>query len=140
MEYRRRCTVCGKIYCYTDKDILDNNLNTISASASTLGAVASLFGGTRIDTYALNSQADRYSSKIVNFEQCPSCHSVSTVLLSDEEWAEHQKQAESSGDIVVKTIEINANATVESLLKRAFLFLEDAQWQTADAYFEKFLM
>lgn len=139
MEYRRKCAVCGKIYCYTDKDIRDNNLNSISASVSTLGAAASLFGGTRLDTYALNSQADRYSSKVINFEQCPNCHSMSTVLLTDEEWAELQKQSESSGGIVVKTIEINPNATVESLLKRAYLFLEDAEWQTADAYFEKIL-
>lgn len=139
MEYRRRCTVCGKIYCYTSADLSDNSINSVSATISAVGALASLFGGTRLDTYALNSQTDRYSSKIINFEQCPNCHSVSTVLLSDEEWVELQKQSESSGGIAVKTIDINANATVESLLKRAYLFLEDAEWQTADAYFEKIL-
>ena len=24
MEYRKRCQVCGKIFCYTDKDINNN--------------------------------------------------------------------------------------------------------------------
>ncbi len=32
-----------------------------------------------------------------------------------------------------------ANATVDSLLQRAFLFLEDSQWRSADAYCEKVL-
>lgn len=139
MEYRRKCNVCGKIYCYTSDDLSNNSMNAASATISAVGAIASFFGGTRLDTYALNSQADRYGSKIIKFEQCPNCHSINTVLLSDEEWAEIQKQSESSGGIAIKAIEINTNATVESLLKRAYLFLEDAEWQTADAYFEKIL-
>lgn len=140
MEYRRKCNVCGKIYCYTSNDLSNNNINIISSGLSSISAFASfLGGGTRFDTYALNSQADRYDSKIIKFEQCPSCHSMDTVLLSDEKWSELQKQSGSSGGIAVKAIEINPNATVESLLRRAYLFLEDAEWQTADAYFEKIL-
>lgn len=114
-------------------------MNAATSALSAIGAIASVFGGTRLDTYALNSQADRYGSKIVKFEQCPNCHSMSTVLLSDEEWAELQKQSGSSGSTAIKAVEINPNATVASLLRRAYLFLEDAEWQTADTYFEKIL-
>lgn len=140
MEYRRKCTVCGKIYCYTDADLSNNRLNSASAAISALGAVASLIGGTRLDTYALNSQTERYNSKVVDFNQCPNCHSISTVPISEEEWTELQNQSGASADgTVIRTIEVNSNATVESLLKRAHLFLEDAEWGTADAYCEKVL-
>lgn len=40
---------------------------------------------------------------------------------------------------VKETIFSNSNSTSDSLLKRAFIFLEDNEWQNADEYFEKVL-
>lgn len=136
MEYRRKCNVCGKIYCYTDSDLSNNDVNAIVSNFSALGAVASLFGGTRLDTYALNAQADRYNSKIIDFNKCPDCGSLDTVLLTDEEWHTIQKQATYTP---AKGIDINSNATPEALLKRATLFLEDSEWGMANAYCDQVL-
>lgn len=76
----------------------------------------------------------------------------SLVLKSPEEEAfrEQQKQymeATLSGNSAgvksgiknVKRVEINSNATVESLLKRAYIFLEDEDWDSADSYCEAVL-
>ena len=91
MEYRRRCNVCGKIYCYTDKDLKDNASNATMGLISSVGAIASIFGGTRLDTYAMSSRSDRYSDKIVDYNKCPSCNSTNTTILSDAEWLELQQ-------------------------------------------------
>lgn len=131
MEYRRKCKVCGKVYCYSDLDISDNAANSLVSGLSALGAVASLFGGTKLDTYALTAQMDRYDSKTINFNRCPNCGSLDTILLSDEEWLTIQKEGVHSFS---KQVDINNNATPEALLKRAALFLEDSEWGMAGAY------
>lgn len=110
MEYRRKCTVCGKIYCYSDQDVSNNVANSLATGLSALGAVSSLFGGTRLDTYALNSQTDRYADKVVDFTQCPNCHSRNTVPLTEEELVELQKPLElSAGEQSRQTVILNFN-------------------------------
>lgn len=42
MEYRKRCQVCGKIFCYTDKDINNNAGNAALSALSALGGLASI--------------------------------------------------------------------------------------------------
>lgn len=41
MEYRKKCNVCGKIFCYTDKDVKDNLSNAGLAALESLGSLAS---------------------------------------------------------------------------------------------------
>ena len=142
MEYRRICNVCGKIYCYTDKDLKDNATNSALSALSAIGGLASVFGGTRIDTYALSNQSDRYSEKIVNYDKCPSCNSLDTKIISDEEWVDLQKNGKIQGQSQVvqsKAININSNASEESLLKRIKLFLEESDWESASVYCENVL-
>ena len=132
MEHRRRCTACGNVYCYTDSDIKDSNLNSINSTVSALGALSSLMGGgTLLNAQAFNAQSERYRDKVIDFTRCPHCHSQNTVELSEEEWLKIQRQPEW---ISGKRIEINPNATPQMLLKRAELFLEDSDWLSANAY------
>ena len=128
MEYKKKCNVCGKVFCYTDEDLKNNASNAGLGALSALGGLASaLGGGTIFHTHHLQGQADRYTDKIVDYNQCPYCHSRSlSVFTGDVE--EHTK--------VVKTVNINASASTESLLKRVFIFLEDGEWETANAYCE----
>lgn len=137
MEFRRRCNVCGKIYCYSDQDLKNNTTNSAMAAISAVGAIASIFGGTRLDTYALNSQGDRYSDKVVDYNKCPSCNSTNTSLVTDTEWLEMQQKETAA--IQTKKIDINSNATSDSLLKRTKMFLEEEDWDSASAYCEQIL-
>lgn len=142
MEYRRRCNVCGKIYCYSDEDLSENTSNSAMAKLSAIGGIASIFGGTRLDTYALNNQTDRYSSKVVDYNKCPSCNSSNTSLITDAEWIEMQQKETATAQaqvIQTKKIDINSNATSESLLKRTKMFLEEEDWDSASAYCEQIL-
>ena len=136
MEYRKRCQVCGKIFCYTDKDINNNAGNAALSALSALGGLASIFGGgTIVHTAVNNRNMQYYGDKVVDYSKCPYCGSKSIVNVSDEEWSREQKKLTSEmGN--VRRVEINSNATPEMLLKRASLFLEDEEWNNADAYAE----
>lgn len=136
MEYRKRCQVCGKIFCYTDKDINNNAGNAALSALSALGGLASIFGGgTIFHTAYGNRNSQYYGDKVVDYSKCPYCGSRSIVNVSDEEWIKAQEQLNAEmGN--VRRVEINSNATPEMLLKRAALFLEDEEWSNADAYAE----
>ena len=136
MEYRKRCQVCGKIFCYTDKDINNNAGNAALSALSALGGLASIFGGgTIVHTAVNNRNMQYYGDKVVDYSKCPYCGSRSIVNVSAEEWSKAQEQLTSEmGN--VRRVEINSNATPEMLLKRAALFLEDEEWNNADAYAE----
>ncbi len=142
MEYIRKCNVCGKIYCYSTDDLKENASNAAVGALSAIGAIASVFEGTRWDTYALNSQSDRYTNRVVNYNKCPSCNSTNTILLSEQECKEMQQEniAEiKTQNVQTRKIEINSNATTDSLLKRIKMFLEESEWESASAYAEQVL-
>ena len=125
MEYRKKCNVCGKIFCYTDKDVKDNLSNAGLAALESLGSLAStLGGGTIFHTSYLTGQSNRHSDKVVDFDQCPYCHSRNVSFYSGTDEAEETKTP------IVKTVNINTSASAEALIKRAFIFLEDGEVKT----------
>ena len=131
MEYRKKCNVCGKIWCYTDEDIKQNTKNAGLAALSSIGAVANVFVGTRYDAYEQTKMSDRAISKIRDFSKCPDCGSTEIRDISVEEFGKMQK---SIG--LTKTISINSNASVDSIIKRIELFMEDGAWEDAAVYCE----
>ncbi len=142
MEYRRRCNVCRKIFCYSDKDIEDNAKNTALSAISAIGTIASVFGGTRLDTYALGNRSERYGDKVIDLYKCPFCNSTNTSIITMDEWISEQNKQVSDNQnngIIQKKIDINSNATEESLLKRTKMFLEEEDWESASAYCEQIL-
>lgn len=140
MEYRKKCNVCGKVFCYSDKDLKNNTLNSAMSAVSAIGSLASIFGGgTIFHTAHLNNQTNRYADKVVDINKCPYCNSSNVSFLSDEEWKKLQEGSAADGTAQVSGVaaikaSINAGATTESLLRRAALFLEDEDWDSANAY------
>lgn len=128
MEYKMKCNVCGKVFCYTDEDLKRNASNAGMQALSALGSLAStLGGGTIFHTHHLQGQADRYGDKVVDYNQCPYCHSRSISMFTVDALNDAK---------VSKSTNINTSAPTESLLKRAFIFLEDGDWDSASAYCE----
>jgi hypothetical protein len=135
MEFRKRCRVCGKIYCYTDDDVLKNASNSMMAGVSALGGIASIFGGTRLDTYAMSNRADQYSDKVIDFKKCPNCNSTDIEDLTQEMWDEIQDEQQAAGRVIT----INTNASYEALKTRIVGFIEDRDFASAKAYCNQLL-
>lgn len=139
MEYARRCTVCGKIYCYTDQDLKNNQENAFVGAASAIGAIASIFGGTTYQTFEFNKMSDRSLDKIKDYNKCPNCGSSSTVVLTSDELETYRNNEPVNINANPQMISINTNASPESLVERGMLFLEDQEWDKANIYFENAL-
>ena len=139
MEYARRCAVCGKIYCYTDQDLKNNKENAAAGAVSAIGAIASIFGGTAYHTFEFNKMSDRSLDKVIDYNKCPNCGSSNTVLLTAEELEKYRDNESSSTTVNPQPITINTNASPEALVERGMLFLEDQEWDKANAYFENAL-
>ena len=134
MEFRKRCNVCGTIFCYTDEDLKKNTQNAGMAALNALGGLAStLGGGTIFHTHHLQGQADRHLDKVIDYDQCPNCHSRDLSFLDEGTILTQQIPSQ------VASVNINTSASTEALLKRVFLFLEDGNWASADAYCESCL-
>lgn len=83
MEYRRRCNICGKIWCYTDKDISANTTKSIGSLASALAGIGSAFSGNMMTMHVAGSAMSRTQAP-TDFEKCPSCNSTNTELMRDD--------------------------------------------------------
>lgn len=139
MEYKMKCNVCGHIFCYTDEDLKKNASNAGIAALESVGALASILGGGSVlQTHHLQGQADRYNDKVIDFNQCPHCHSRNLSPYFGEE-KKHSHSSPALEAPVSPAININTTASTEALLKRAFIFLEDGDWASANAYSESCL-
>ena len=138
MEYRKICNVCGQVFCYDDKDISNNKTNAALGVLSSVAAIANAVDGSMYHSYEQNKMGDRAVSKIKDFNRCPHCGSRDLRVLTDKEWQDYQDGL--LGNNVSKSgISVNTNASTDSLIKRGMLYLEDADWKTALAYFENAL-
>ena len=128
MERRYKCEVCGKVFCYSDQDV-ENALSAAKMSAlSSIGSIAGALSGNWMAANVNNNNANHESSKITDFSHCPNCHSTQIHRLNDEDW-ELEKLKQNSAQVTVST-----TASVESLIKRIELFLEEGDWTQAWAY------
>ncbi|WP_143287709.1 hypothetical protein [Butyricicoccus pullicaecorum] len=130
MEYRKRCKVCGKIWCYTDDDLKQDAANNLMGGINAVGQIASAFGGTVFHRKYFADRSENIDRKRVNRNQCPQCHSLDCEDISEEELEKYKTQESFSK----AQIAINSNATTENLLTRAKLLLEDKDWASANAY------
>ena len=84
-EHRKRCNVCGYIFCYTDKDLARNKeLLGKATQARTLALLESL-GGTRFAANQNTDRADNMESMIIDYSKCPKCNSSDLVEISADE-------------------------------------------------------
>ncbi len=140
MEYRKVCKVCGKIYCYNDSDIKSNNWNSFASVLGSVASIANAFEGNRYDMYETGKMADRANSKITDFSKCPFCGSRDIRDLTDDEYRDYQDGLiGDNGSKGSNAIQINTNASVDALIQRGMLFLEEGNWKTAQAYFDNAL-
>lgn len=96
MEYRRKCNVCGKIFCFTDEDIKDNLKNTAMAGLNALGQIGSVFGGTIFHTSYFSEESNRFKNKVIDYDKCPYCNSSDIEIVVDDELEDSFEALESN--------------------------------------------
>ena len=138
MEFYRIGNSCGKGFVYTDEDLEKRdraaNTNALSAVAQLAGSLSGNWGGTIANK--LNE------TELRDFTKCPFCGSHDLRTVSQQSFQQHHSKAESTVTASAKEpshFDINSNATTDTLLKRVELFLEDQEWDVANAYCEKIL-
>lgn len=87
-EYRKKCNVCGHIFCYTDDDLRKNLRNAKLGILSSVGTIAAAAGGNAYMAYENNKLTDKNKSKIVDYNKCPNCNSTHLVEITEEEFAQ----------------------------------------------------
>ena len=136
MEYRKRCKVCGKIFCYTDADLKSNKTNATMGAISGLATIAGVLSGNMAGALVNDHLGNRSTSKIIDYNKCPYCGSS---LLEDADLYNNSVVTPTLDTMQNPSVMINANASTESLTKRIKLFINDEEWAKADAYCENLL-
>ena len=86
IEYRKRCNVCGHIFCYNEADIKKNQSNAKAAVLSSIGGIGGALSGAYAASAVNNSNAQNSLDKIVDFNRCPKCNSTKLSILSEDEF------------------------------------------------------
>ena len=117
MEYYSKCNVCGKITCYTDKDLKDNVKNSLIAGFAAISSIGNAFAGTRYDMYENGKLSDRVSDKVVDYSKCPNCGSKDLTLVTKK--------------FAIFSNKVNGNYSIKDLIKEATSYLENKDYENA---------
>lgn len=90
VEWRMRCNVCGKVFCYTYSDLERNASFAQAAKSFTRGALVDALVGTKIGMYENMKLGNDAVGRITDYSRCPHCNSSSLTEITDEEWAASQ--------------------------------------------------
>ena len=89
-EIRKKCNVCGHLYCYSLYDLERNKEKAKSAMLSSVAGAAGAVGGAYTASAVNNGNAENALNGIVDYNRCPRCGSMDVRTLSKEEWATEQ--------------------------------------------------
>ena len=90
--FRKRCSICGKIFCYTLQDLEENKKHTQNILLSSVTSIAGVFSGNYVVSATSSQTAGDEKSRIIDYNKCPSCGSRSLVDLTDEDIAQINAQ------------------------------------------------
>ena len=85
--FRKRCNVCGKIFCYTLEDLEESRRHAKNAAWSSISTIAGGLSGNYAAGATSNQSAQDELNRIVDYDKCPSCGSRDLVDITDEEIA-----------------------------------------------------
>ena len=123
-EYRMKCNVCGKIFCFTEDDLEYRQNQLKNAVISSIGAVANAAAGSIWASNELNKSADRQLNNAIDYSRCPECNSTDLTLLSEEEFEAIKTQSQSSVQEPKKTL-VEQMAEYKQLLDMGVITQEE---------------
>ncbi len=86
-EFRKRCNVCGKVYCYTVGDLEKNKQLVKDAKRNVVSSlfVPMVMAGSELQ------RADRNLEQVKDYRRCPYCNSADIVDITEEEFKAAQQ-------------------------------------------------
>lgn len=91
-DYRKVCKVCGHIFCYTGKDLIENEKLAKKANEErTMAALDYLFTS-RVSGNQSSQRADNLKAQIVDYSKCPKCGSGDIADATDEDIERNKMQ------------------------------------------------
>lgn len=100
-EYRKKCNVCGYIFCYTDEDIIANNEKIKLANRYRIGMVTQgLMGNNKIDWRYNQEKMEQSLSQIIDFSKCFKCGSTDIIDYDNEKQNEENASISDMDEII----------------------------------------
>ena len=83
-EYRKKCAVCGTVFCYTSADLEKNQANQTLAAISSLRSLSASMSGSSYHKYEQDKKTQTSLNKIVDYNRCPKCNSADVFDITNE--------------------------------------------------------
>lgn len=93
IEIRKKCDVCGHIFCYNPVDIAKNQQHATNAALSSFAGTTGAFNGHHAASATNIGNAKADLDRIVDYNRCPKCGSRSLRELTKEEFQQEMKAA-----------------------------------------------
>ena len=101
-ETRKKCCACGHVFCYTPLDVAKNYSLQRQAKYSSIASVTGAMSGSVVASTVNQMNASNATSRIVNYNVCPSCGSRDLQILSKEEYEKEAKAKNAPAQNVVQ--------------------------------------
>lgn len=92
-EVRKKCNVCGNVFCYTMNDLQKNIQQAKSAALSSVGGIAGALAGQNTAAAVNIGNADSQLNRITDYNKCPKCNSTDLRTLSEADFLIEQQLA-----------------------------------------------
>ena len=83
--FRKKCNICGHIFCYTLEDLEENRRLAKSATGSSIAGIAGALGGYYAASANNTQSANDQLARMVDYDKCPKCGSRNLSDASEED-------------------------------------------------------
>lgn len=80
-EHKMKCNVCSNIFCYTDSDKSNSDLNLVLTA---LACTSSALAKNKYDSYERGKIANSTAKNVRNFNICPFCNSRDIIEITND--------------------------------------------------------
>lgn len=85
VEWRMRCNVCGKVFCYTYDDLERNTTFAKAAKTYSKAAIINSLVGTQMGMYENMKLGNDAVGRITDYSRCPHCNSSNISEITEDE-------------------------------------------------------
>ena len=87
IEIKKKCNVCGNVFCYNPVDLDKNRKKQSQAVFSALGSLGGAMSGHYAAAAVNQGNANQAMNAIVDYNKCPQCGSMDLKIISKEDLA-----------------------------------------------------